>query len=360
MSEVYLNHAGTSWPKPPPVGPAMMRALEAPPGAGLEAQAARVAAALGSSPTRLLFTPGCTAALHLALADLPWRPNDVLLLGAFEHLALERPARALAARGVKVELLHPGPDGAPVDLDRARARLARGGVRAVAVSAAVSVTGALMPVDDLAALAWAAGARLVVDAAQAVGWWPLQLDQAGWDLVGFGAHKGTQGPWGIGALHLREGLRLETPRAEGPAPRPSWCDAGTLNGPALAGWAAALDWLDDPVRRDRLERARDRVRVIQAAFERYPEVRILGPRSVEARVPTVAVAVERRKPAELAAALRARGVIASAGLQCAPLAHRTLGTLADGGALRLSAGPETSEDEARAVEHALSEVLGGR
>ena len=80
MRVVYLNQAGTSWPKPAPVQAAVAEALSAPPETWadrLELQHAEVSRAFGvSDPDRLLLTPGATSALAAAISDHPWESGD--------------------------------------------------------------------------------------------------------------------------------------------------------------------------------------------------------------------------------------------------------------------------------------------
>jgi len=85
-------------------------------------------------------------------------------------------------------------------------------------------------------------------------------------------------------------------------------------------------------------------------------VTIHGVPDAASRTAAVSVTVAGRAPAALASALGARGVIARAGLQCAPLAHNALGTGPDG-TLRLSAGPDTGADEVQRALAALAEIL---
>jgi selenocysteine lyase/cysteine desulfurase len=74
-------------------------------------------------------------------------------------------------------------------------------------------------------------------------------------------------------------------------------------------------------------------------------------------LPTVALTVRGRSTAHLARGLAERGVVVGAGLQCAPLAHETLGTLPEG-VLRFSFGPMNTEDDVDGAAAALRELLG--
>jgi selenocysteine lyase/cysteine desulfurase len=73
-------------------------------------------------------------------------------------------------------------------------------------------------------------------------------------------------------------------------------------------------------------------------------------------MPILAFTSDRTAAAPLAALLEQHGIVASGGLQCAPLAHRTLGTLPDG-VVRLSVGPETSSDEIDAAIEGIQRCL---
>lgn len=360
----YLNHAGTSWPKPLPVRQAVAAALASPPAdwpAAFDATRRRVAQAFGiPAPERLLFTPGCTSALALAIYDHPWQVGDRILTSALEHHALQRPVLQLRERGVE-SCAVPRDNDSALDLEALERELRRGRVRLVALTAACNVTGELLPVAEVVALAHEHGALCLVDGAQLCGWQPLDLTALQVDLFAFAGHKGLQGPSGIGGLYVAPQVGTTTPAAtcELPAngrsacaPMPGYCDGGSLNQAALAGLAAALDWLDAPERVDRLRLARQHVEQLASALEERRGVRLHGARDPGARLPTIAFTREGRSTADVAATFAAAGVTVGAGLQCAPLAHETLGTARDG-VVRLSTGPATS---AESVERALEVV----
>jgi len=351
----YLNCAGTSWPKPEPVRDAVREVTESEPtawAARFERDLHAVAEALAVDPSRLLPTPGCTSALALGLADLPWEPGDRLLVSSMEHHGLMRPVELLTRRGVEVVRIPPAGER-PLDLEALERELHRG-ARGVALSHAVNVTGALLPIAEASALAHAHDAVVLVDAAQTAGWLPLPTA----DLVAFAGHKGPQAPWGIGGLVARPGLAMVTPAAvctlgDGPscAPMPGYCDAGSVDRVALAGLAAGLRWMAD--QDYALERARVQVSLLETRV-RHKGGTVLGPPSGE-RMPTVAFTTDR-PVAELGQALAAEGIIASAGLQCSPVAHETLGTAPDG-VVRLSVGPLVTDDAIDATIEVLDAVL---
>ncbi len=369
---MYLNAAGTSWPKPEPVREAAARALEADPDDWGESfdRAHRAVAAFVHvpDPARLLLTPAATSALALAVADHAWSAGDRVLTSAMEHHALARPLTKLAALGVAVERIPRAPAGGPLDLDALEAALRRGGVRMVALSMAANVTGELLPTAEATRLAREHGALVLLDAAQVAGWVELDLPGLGADLVAFAGHKGLQAPWGIGGLwvapdHAMEvvgaSCALQVPGASaGPcAPMPGYCDGGSVDRAALAGLEAATAWLAE--RPDRLARARAQAARIWRALEAIDGVELLGDPDPAARLPTVAFRHRRTPTGTIAEQLRARGVIAGAGVVCAPDAHEALGTAPEG-VVRLSVGPAVTDGEIDAALATLDEVIPRR
>lgn len=351
----YHNPAGTSWPKPPEVLAAAEQATRAPPDAWpvLFAEAHRaVAEAFGVAPDDLLITPSCTQALAVAVADVPWRPGDRALSSHLEHHALAGPLARL--RGVEVTHIGRAADG-PLDLDAVAQALARGGVKLVAASMASNVTGELLPWRELVDLAHRHGALCLLDGAQVAGWMDLDLAALEVDLFAFAGHKGPQAPSGVGGLYVRPGVFLETPAAsctpEACRPGPDYCDTGSVNLPALRGLAEGLAWMR---RHAPLADALDAALSLRALLAEHPAVRLLGGTP---GVPTCSFVVTGRSVQAVVDGLRARGVVAAAGLQCAPLAHEALGTAPEG-AVRVSFGPGQGRADAEAVAAALLAVVG--
>ncbi|MEO0601571.1 MAG: aminotransferase class V-fold PLP-dependent enzyme [Myxococcota bacterium] len=335
---LYLNHAGTSWPKPPAVRQAFVAALDAPPERwAIDFTQAHdaVAAAFGVATDTLLPTPGATSALAVAVADvLSWSPSDRVLTSGMEHQALMRPLERLEAQGVEVVEIPRG-DG-PLDLDALEAALRERPVRLVAMSVAANVTGEILPYREIVAMAHEHGAVCLLDGAQAAGWLRLDLTELGVDLFAFAGHKGPQAPYGVGGLYVRPGLR--------PA---GYCDTGSVDRPALVALATGLATMADA---EPLDRIRDVTEAFRAAATGLPGVRAVG---AGPRLPICSLVVEGRQPSELARALAERGVVVNGSTHCAPRAHRTLGTA---GTLRFSFGPTSSHDDAARAVQALRSV----
>jgi selenocysteine lyase/cysteine desulfurase len=86
-------------------------------------------------------------------------------------------------------------------------------------------------------------------------------------------------------------------------------------------------------------------------------VRVLGPPNTEHRTGVVSFTIDALEPNDIAAILEEHyGILARAGLQCAPLAHQAMGTTEGGGTVRLSVGPFLTEDDVRYVVASVTEI----
>ena len=310
-------------------------------------------------PERFLFTPGCTAALALAIGDLPWQPGDEVVTSALEHHALTRPVDALVRhRGVRHSVA-PYSEGTPIDLDFVRARLEGGRVRVVATTAASNVTGELLPIHELAELAHRYGALYLMDAAQTVGVVPLSVADSGADILAFAGHKGPLGPQGIGGFWASSKVAFESPaavceiaearRSAACSPFPSYCDTGGLNVAGAVGLAAGLRWLRDAAVEPGLH-ARGLSARLEPALRERTGCRVYGaagtPRTAALSLRIDALPLERCE-----SFFAERGVWVRAGHHCAPMAVDAIG--AGEGTLRISFGPFSAEDDVEVILDAI-------
>lgn len=375
----YLDNAATSFPKPEAVYRAVdktLRFVGANPGRGghrLALEASRIVLAAReavsgffgiSDAARIAFTANGTEAINLALFGL-LRPGDRVVTSTMEHNAVIRPLRALQDRGVTVVKV-PADRRGFVDPAAIRQACAEK-TRMVVLSHCSNVTGTLQPIEEIGPWCRREGILFLVDAAQSAGYFAVDVEAMGIDLLAVPGHKGLMGPQGTGFLYVREGLTL-LPLIYGgtggnshselpPEEMPERLESGTLNTPGLAGLRAGVDFL----RQEGLTALRAReneliARLIQGLAE-IPGCRIYGPLDSRFHGGALSFNLAGRDPAEVGFLLdRDHGIFSRVGLHCAPDAHRTIGTFPRG-TVRVSPGYFTAAEEIERLLAALSNMV---
>ena len=204
----------------------------------LERQRQRLAELLGCQSARLVFTSGGTEAIHLALLGMANQlpPDSRLLISSVEHPATLAAAEQLKRAGWQVQQLPVDHQGL-VDLDQLQ-RLLVPPTRLVSLIWGQNEVGTLQPMERIGALCRQAGIPLHVDAVQVVGHRPIAFDNLPVDLMSLAAHK-LQGPRGIGALLIRQGMELRP--LLGGGGQEGGLRAGTEPVDLVTGLVAALD-----------------------------------------------------------------------------------------------------------------------
>jgi cysteine desulfurase len=199
---------------------------------------AALAGAVGAVARNVVFTSGGTEANALALAPGLRRgsgaPVERLLVSAVEHASVLAGGRFRPEAIRSVGVTRSG----VLDLDQLRMALQGGPPALVSVMLANNETGALQPVAEASEIVHAAGGVLHVDAIQALGKIPVDIDALQADLLTVSAHK-ISGPKGVGAVILAEGLAGLEPLLRGGG-QELGRRAGTENVVGIAGFGAAV------------------------------------------------------------------------------------------------------------------------
>jgi cysteine desulfurase len=196
-----------------------------------------VATLLGATPREIVFTSGATESNNLAIAGIakqatPDRRHAVV--SAIEHKSVLERAKKLEDEGWRVSIA-PINDEGLIDLGALRGLLTPD-TAFIGVMLANNEIGVIQPLAEIAARAHAAGALVLVDAAQAAGKIPIDVAAMGVDLLSLTGHK-FYGPKGCGALYIRKGTKLEPLIVGGGHER--GLRSGTLNVPGIVGLGRA-------------------------------------------------------------------------------------------------------------------------
>lgn len=375
---IYLDSAATSFQKPETVGRAMETALRemSSPGRGGYPAAMRAAQTLLDcrtelaelfhvpEPEQVVFTMNATHGLNLAIKSLvPYGGRAVI--SGYEHNAVTRPLAALGAdiRVAAAPLFEPDMTAAAFD------KAITPDVDAVICTHVSNVFGAVQPIEQVAALCRERGVPLIVDASQSAGVLPLDMTALGAAFIAMPGHKGLYGPQGTGVL-LCCGRAETAPLIEGgtgsvsiqqemPDFLPDRLEAGTHNVPGIAGLLAGVRF----VRERGLEQIclHERKLALRASegLRSIPGVSVCARRDLFAQTGVLSFVPEGQDAELVGNALAEAGVAVRAGMHCAPLAHRTAGTL-DSGTVRLSFSAFNTPEEVDRFMAVLPEALRGR
>lgn len=383
MARIYLDNAATSFPKPESVYLAVddyNRRLGVAVGRSgshhsLELQATvqrcrKLSAELlgAESPDRIAFSLNCTDSLNQAIHGV-LRPNDHVVTTSVEHNSVVRPLRTLTERiGVRVTQVKADATGL-CSVSDVRGAI-RPETRLVIVTHASNVTGAIQPIAEIAEVASAAGAIVLVDAAQTAGHIPIDVSNSGIDMLACAGHKGLMGPLGTGLLYVsprvdehllstrQGGTGTRSESHQQPGEMPHKLESGNHNAPGLCGLAAAVTWLTEQSVASLHSTIVSRVEQLIDGLTGIDGLEIFAAPAV-GNAGVVSFRIEGMEPLDVSMLLeQAAEIECRSGLHCAPDAHQTLGTLSGGGTTRLSPGPFTTEAEIEVCISAIREFSG--
>ncbi len=338
--------------------------------AAFEGARARIAAFTGGQARTTIFTKNVTEAINLVAYS--WgganvSMGDAVLITQMEHHSNIVPWQQLCARtGAQLRYLEVDEQGA-LSLGQLRQELERGDVRLVAFTHISNVLGTINPVKQMTDMVRAAGARSLVDGAQAVPHMPVDVGQLGADFYCWTGHKAL-GPTGIGVLHgSAEILEAMEPFLTGgdmiaavDAQSSTWnelpfkFEAGTSVVAEAVGLAAAVDYLSaldmQLVRAHELELTGHMLERLREV----PGVSIAGPAQAHTRGGLVSFTLAGIHPHDIAELAGRAGVCIRAGHHCAQPLMRCLGV---GATARASVGVYNDSGDIDAFAQAL---LSGR
>lgn len=377
---IYLDHAATSFPKPPSVTSEMrqcMRFYCGNPGRGSHALSLaaaekvfacrqEAASLFGSShPENLSFTMNATAALNTVIKGL-LKEGDHVLISDMEHNAVYRPIYKLAREGritydvFSTMLLEEGRN--PTRITARISRLVRPNTRMLICAHASNICSAVLPLKEIGEFCRRRGILFVVDAAQSAGHIPIHIEEMNIDALCVPGHKGLLGPQGSGFFLLGEGILPETLIEGGsgyrsldgemPQESPERYEAGTLPTPAIAG---LLEGIREVKRRgvERIGAHESELNLLlQKRLERMKKITVYAPMYHGS---VLLFNIEDQPAEEVGRELNQMGFCVRAGFHCAALAHKTLRTPSTG-AVRVSTGYASTELQIDAFANAVERL----
>ena len=376
---IYLDHAATSWPKPPEVLEAVMRAMQeeaANPGRGSHQMAVKASRVLFDTrkqlaglfkiknPNDIAFSLNTTGALNLAIKGYV-KTGDHVIATAVEHNSVRRPLEYLKqTRGIEVTYIETDSQG---HLDASRVKEAiRPNTTLIIANHSSNLLGSILPIADLGEIARSHKLRLLVDAAQSAGLLEIDVRGMGIDMLAFPGHKGLLGPQGTGGLyispevdlepHMHGGTGSQSEAPDQPSIRPDRYEAGTQNTPGLGGLRAGVTFVREQSVSRIYEHEWELSQLMIEGLSQINGVRLLGPNAGQPRTGIVSFLVGQADPSETAFILDQHyGIAVRSGFHCTPQAHQCAGT-SDTGAVRASVGCYTTKEEVESLVSAVREI----
>lgn len=354
---IYFDNAATTGIKPTPVISAVSRALNefsVNPGRGGYDRSVRCSEMIydcrrkvsdffgANAPERVIFTANCTTAINTVIKGI-CRPGDHIVASCLEHNAVARPLYKLQRQGADVDYAEVifGDRAATA---RSFERLIKDDTRLVICTHASNVTGEILPIEEIGEICAQRGVPFAVDAAQTAGILDIDMQKCKIDYLCIAPHKGLYAPMGTGILIAlgdipdtlcEGGTGSMSISYEQPSDYPERFESGTVNVPGIAGISAGVDFVRSKTPSKLYRHEMELMTYIYDRLNAMNGVVLYTPRPMPGVfVPTLSFNLRGMDSSSAADLLAERGIAVRAGLHCAPMAHRRLGTV-DIGTVRI-------------------------
>lgn len=235
-----------------------------------------IAKIINCKPNELYFTSGGTEGDNWALrgvAHAHQNRGKHIIISPIEHAAMLATAKTLKKEGFEIEFMKVDDEGV-IDLEHLKS-IVRDDTIFVGCMLANNEVGTIEPIKEMAEIAHAKGAVAFTDAVQAAGVLKTDVKELGVDMMSMSGHK-IYGPKGVGALYIRNGLKVDSILTGGHQERMK--RGGTTNVPAIVGFAEAFRIADSEREKNFAYVSALRDRFIDRVLAEVPFVKLNGPR----------------------------------------------------------------------------------
>ena len=314
---------------------------------------------------QIVFTPSATIALNMILQgvlDGKMTARANVYISPFEHNAVTRILHHYEEIGI-VNIITLDVDNVfCFDFAKIKKQFDKNAPSLLVVSHASNVIGLISPVEELCLIAKKFGATTVIDMAQTAGLVDLNVGLETIDFAVFAGHKTLYGPTGIGGFAMKPnfdlkpvlfgGTGFESANQDMPRDIPQRYEMGTLNIVGIAGLYASTGWILDQgidcLWEHELLKRKELLKILRS----YDFVKIVGDNEKNQYVGIISCVIDGLPSDTAASVLAEQNIAVRSGLQCAPLAHKTLGTYPSG-TIRFSCSAFTANDDFRELVKTL-------
>ena len=373
---IYLDNAATTMKKPQCVIDAVVAAMSHMGNAGRGATSAALDASRViydtreklsdlfnlQNPSRVAFTCNSTESLNTAIKGI-LSSGDHAITTALEHNSVLRPLYDLQAKGMELSIVDCDENG-NIDYNDFE-KLIKENTKAIVCTHASNLVGNVLDVKKIGSIAKKHNLIFIVDASQSAGVFPIDMQDMNIDILCFTGHKGLLGPQGTGGICVREGIDVRPLKVGGsgvntfskeqPVEMPTHLEAGTLNGHAIAGLNAALDYLKEEGIDNIQKREEELMFRFYNGIKDIKDIKIFG-NFENKRAAIVTFNVGDIDSAAFSDELSfAYDISTRAGAHCAPLMHKAMNTV-EQGAVRFSFSHYNTEEEIDTAIKAVKDI----
>lgn len=375
---IYFDNAATTLPKPPEVIWAVTEAMNH---MGNSARGTHEEALAASRtifetrellaeffhcprPENVVFTSNSTEALNIAIHGLI-DPKSHVITTDLEHNSVLRPLYRLEKeQGIRLTFV-PADKNGNIEYEEFEKQISTD-TRVIVCTHASNLTGNLIDISRIGAIAKKHGLLFLVDASQTAGVFPINMEKMEIDVLCFTGHKSLFGPQGTGGLCIRTSKEIRPWQVGGsgirtydkihPRQLPTRLEAGTLNGHGIAGLYAGVQFIQktgmDVIRK----RERGLADLFYHGISQIPGIKVYGDMQAKERAPIVALNYKDYDSSEISDELAQEyGIAVRPGAHCAPRMHEALGTK-EQGAVRFSFSWFNTEEEVKTAIKALRKI----
>jgi len=370
---IYLNNAATTWPKPPEVQEAVRQSLSLPVfGSGRTtgsqgedyitmARDALSHLLTADPPEHVVFTHNATDSLNILIQGfLTEKEKCHVLTTALDHNSVLRPLHEYEQQN-RISLTILPFTQCSVHHSVVEDAI-RSDTRLMVMTHGSNVLGSVQDIQSIGDILHDNGIYFIIDGAQTAGHIPINLKKLPVDAFVFTGHKALFGIPGTGGFYLRDPEAIAPVRFGGtgtdsflllhPREMPERFEAGTHNYPGLAALAAGVKFIEEKGIASIAKKAEKQTSYLIRELKKEANITVYNEHP---DLPIVAFNIRGLQNDDLGFMLaRAYGIIARAGLHCAPLVHKAI----DGGqgCVRLSLSWFTTDEECRIAANAVREI----
>lgn len=373
---IYLDNAATTMKKPQCVIDAVVNAMTHMGNAGRGANEASLDASRIiydtrekisdlvnlKNPSRVAFTCNSTESLNTAIKGVLTN-KDHAITTSLEHNSVLRPLYELEEKGMELSVVQCDENG-NINYDDFE-KLIKENTKAIVCTHASNLVGNVLDVKKIGQIAKKHNLVFIVDASQSAGVFPIDMQDMNINILCFTGHKGLLGPQGTGGLCVREGINVRPLKVGGsgvntfsktqPEAMPTILEAGTLNGHAIAGLNAALDYLKEEGIENIQKREEELMFRFYNGIKDIKDIKIYG-NFENKRAAIVAFNIGDIDSAAFSDELSLYHDISTRpGAHCAPLMHKAMNTV-EQGAVRFSFSHYNTEEEIDTAINAVKEI----